>query len=226
MTETLTPTDRTRLKRLPQRGCYDVDIINGILDEAVICHVAFVVDGQPFAMPMAFGRIGDQLYVHAASVARMIRGAADRLDLCVTVTHVDALVLARSAFHHSMNYRCVIAVGAARLVADPIEKQAALRAIVNHVVPGRWEEVRPPSPQEMKATGVLALTLSEASAKIRTGGPIDDDADYQRPVWAGIVAVNTFYGQPVDDGRLRAGVAPFNLDRINCRRAPQPPAGS
>jgi uncharacterized protein len=214
METTLTPTERTRLKRLPQRGSYDVATIHAILDAALICHVAFNVDGQPFAMPMAFGRVGNQLYVHAASVGRMPRAGADGLDMCITVTHVDGLVLARSAFHHSMNYRCAIVIGRARLVSDPIEKEAALRAVVDHVVPGRWDEVRQPSAQELKATAVFALALEEASAKVRTGGPIDDADDYTRPVWAGVVPVTTTFGQPEDDGRLVAGVAPFEVSRL------------
>jgi nitroimidazol reductase NimA-like FMN-containing flavoprotein (pyridoxamine 5'-phosphate oxidase superfamily) len=214
MTTTLTPTDRTRLKRKPERGSYDLATIHAILDAAVICHVAYTLDGQPFAMPMAFGRVGNRLYVHAASVGRMPRAAAEGLDLCLTVTLVDGLVLGRSAMHHSMNYRCVIAIGRARLVSDPVEKETALRAVVNHNLPGRWDQVRSPSTQEMKATGVLALELDEASAKVRTGGPVDNDEDYTRAVWAGVIPLHTTFGRPEDDGRVLEGVAPFDVGRL------------
>jgi nitroimidazol reductase NimA-like FMN-containing flavoprotein (pyridoxamine 5'-phosphate oxidase superfamily) len=214
MPATVRPTDRTRLRRLPQRGSYDLDVITAILDDALICHAAFSVDEQPYALPMAFGRIGTQVYLHAASVGRLVRGAAAGLSMCVTVTLVDGLVLARSAFHHSINYRSVVVLGRARLVDDPGEKEAALRAIVNHVVPDRWDEVRAPSVQELKATGVLALALEEASAKIRTGGPIDDEDDYARPVWAGVVPLRTTISTPVPDARLGDDVRMFAVARI------------
>lgn len=214
MPVSLTPTDRTRLRRLPQRGSYDLDVIHAILDEAFVCHIAFSVGDQPYTLPMAFGRIGDQLYLHAASVGRLVRASAAGLALGVTVTLVDGLVLARSAFHHSVNYRSVVVLGRARIVDDPGEKQSALRAIVNHVVTNRWDEVREPSAQELKATGVLALALDEASAKVRTGGPIDDEEDYARAVWAGVVPLRTTIGVPEADGRVLPGVPAFDLTRL------------
>ena len=217
MADRLIPTDRTRLKRLPQRGSYDLDVIHAILDEAFVCHVAFTVDEQPYAMPMAYGRVGSQFYLHAASVGRLVRTSAAGLSLCATVTLIDGLVLARSAFHHSVNYRSVVVLGRARLVDESAEKESALRAIVNHVVPDRWDDVRTPSAQELKATGVLALALNEASAKVRTGGPIDDEEDYGRPVWAGVVPLRTMFGVPEADPRVLADVAPFDLARLRSR---------
>lgn len=217
MTKALTPTDRTRLKRLPQRGSYDVEIINAVLDTAPICHVAFVLDGQPYALPMAFGRVADQIYLHASAAGRLARSTPGGLPLCVTVTHLDGLVLARSAFHHSMNYRSVMVVGDGRIVSDPAEREVALRAVVDHVVRGRWDEVRQPSDRELKATAVIALPLSEASAKIRTGGPIDDEEDYGRAVWAGVVPVTMTAGGPQQDSRVAPGVDPFDVGRLDGR---------
>ena len=179
--ETYTPTERTQVKRLPKRAVYDPAQVHAILDEAFICHVGFVSDGQPFVIPTGYARSGDQLYIHGSAASRMLRALGQGAQLCVTVTLVDGLVLARSAFHHSMNYRSVVVLGQARLVTDPEEKTAALALFTNHIVPARWDEVRQPTEQELKSTTVLALALDEVSAKVRTGGPIDDDEDYALP---------------------------------------------
>jgi nitroimidazol reductase NimA-like FMN-containing flavoprotein (pyridoxamine 5'-phosphate oxidase superfamily) len=164
-----------------------------------VCHVGFVLDGQPYVIPTGYVRVEDRLYIHGSAASRMLRSLADGIDVCVTVTLLDGFVLARSAFHHSMNYRSVVVLGRARPVTEAEEKVGALRAFTNHVVPGRWEEVRQPTEQELKATSVLALPLAEVSAKVRSGGPIDDEADYALPVWAGVVPVSTQRGTPVPD---------------------------
>ena len=211
---TYQPTARTSLRRYPKRGVFDKTEIQAILDEGFFCHVGFVADGQPFVIPTGYARSGDQLYLHGSAASRMLRIAADGADLCVTVTLVDGLVLARSGFHHSMNYRSVMVLGTARLVTDEAEKIAALRAFTNHMVPERWEEVRPPTPRELKATTVLALPLDEVSAKVRTGGPIDDEEDYALPVWAGVVPLRAAAGEPEPDPRLKTNVPPFDVRRL------------
>lgn len=193
------PTTNTTLKRLPQRGVFDRATVYSILDEAFICHVGFVVDGQPFVIPTSYGRIGDQLFIHGSAASRMQRNLAQGIPVCVTVTLTDGLVLARSAFHHSINYRSVVIFGTAQLVADAAEKMAALKAFTEHVMPSRWAEVREPNEQELKGTTVLALPLTEASAKIRTGPPKDDDEDMAIPVWAGELPLQTVTGAPVAD---------------------------
>jgi nitroimidazol reductase NimA-like FMN-containing flavoprotein (pyridoxamine 5'-phosphate oxidase superfamily) len=213
-----TPTPRTQVRRLAKRASYDREQIHSILDDAFVCHVGFVVDGQPYVIPTNFVRVEDQLYIHGSAASRMLRSLSESIDVCVTITLVDGLVLARSAFHHSVNYRSVVALGKARLVTDPEEKRRALRAFTNHVVPGRWEEVREPTEQELKGTGVLALPLEEVSAKIRTGGPVDDEEDYALPVWAGVVPLSTTPGAPRPDERLLEGVNPFDLGRLIKRR--------
>jgi nitroimidazol reductase NimA-like FMN-containing flavoprotein (pyridoxamine 5'-phosphate oxidase superfamily) len=185
--ERFEPTEKTKLKRLPKRAEYERAAVYGILDEAFICHVGFVVEGQPFVIPTGFARCGDLLYIHGSQASRMLRTLRGGVDVCVTVTLVDGLVLARSAFHHSMNYRSVVVLGRARVVDEPLEKMEALRALTDHIVPERWEQVRPPNESEMKATMVLALPLVEASAKVRTGPPIDDEEDYLLPIWAGVL---------------------------------------
>jgi len=214
MDDTLTITERTRLRRLPERGCFDRAQINAILDAGLVCHLGFAIDGQPFVMPTGYARSENQVYVHASAASRIARSLARGLDVCLTVTLVDGLVLARSAFHHSMNYRSVVVLGQARLVTDPAEKLAALRGFTNHVVRGRWNEVRPPTEQELKGTAVLALAIEEASAKVRTGPPKDDEDDYQWPVWAGVVPLHVSAGSPVDDGRVLAGMPPVDVTRI------------
>jgi len=199
-------TDRTRLKRLPKRGQYDRETINSILDEAFICHVGFVVDGQPYVIPTGFARIGDDLYIHGSAASRMVRHVAKGIDVCVTVTLLDGLVMARSAFHHSMNYRSVVILGKAELVENPKEKNNALEALTEHFVPGRWNDVRWPTELELKATTVLKLPITEASAKIRTGDPVDDDEDYAMDVWAGVLPLNITAGEPIADAKLQSGI--------------------
>jgi nitroimidazol reductase NimA-like FMN-containing flavoprotein (pyridoxamine 5'-phosphate oxidase superfamily) len=195
-------SERTRVRRLPQRGSYDRATIDSILDEAFICHVGFVVEGQPYVIPTGFARIGEEIYIHGSSASRMLRDLAGGVDVCVTVTLIDGLVLARSAFHHSMNYRSVVILGRATLIEDADEKSKALEAFTEHIVPGRWAEVRWPTDLEMKATSVLKLPITEVSAKIRTGGPVDDDEDYALNVWAGVLPLTLAKGEPVADERL------------------------
>ena len=202
MSERLIETNRTKLKRLSKRGVYDRETISVILDEAFICHVGFAVEGQPYVIPTGFARIGDDLYIHGSSVSRMLRNLAAGIDVCVTVTLLDGLVLARSAFHHSMNYRSVVILGKAELVETADEKNNALEAFTEHIIPGRWAEVRWPTELELKATSVLKLPIEEASAKIRTGGPIDDDEDYAMDVWAGVVPFALSPAQPISDEKL------------------------
>ena len=202
------PTERTTLKRLPKRGVYDREIVYGILDEGFVCHVGFAVDGQPFVIPTGYARIEDQLYIHGSQVSRMLRTLAGGIDVCVTVTLVDGLVLARSAFHHSINYRSVVIFGNATLVDDRATKLAALFAFSEHVIRGRWNDVREPTEQELKATTVLSLPLAEASAKVRSGPPVDDEEDYALDVWAGVLPLKTFAGAPISDPRLREDIEP------------------
>ena len=202
---TLPPSPRTEVKRLPERARYDTEIVHGILDEALVCHVGFVVDGQPVVIPTIHARRGDRLYLHGSPANRMLRTLKRQVDVCVTVTLVDGLVLARSAFHHSMNYRSVVVFGAAREVSDPVEKMAAFRALVDHVAPGRWDDVRAPNEKEIRSTLVLVLALAEATAKVRTGPPLDDEGDYALPVWAGELPLRTVPGAPVGDPRLAPG---------------------
>jgi hypothetical protein len=201
MTETITPTGRTQVRRVPDRGRYDTDVVHRILDEALFCHVGFIAGPHPVVIPTIHARHGDRLYVHGSPASRMLRTVKGDTEICVTVTLVDGLVLARSAFHHSMNYRSVVVFGAAREVSDVDEKLTAFRAIVDHVMPGRWDDVRAPSDKEIRSTLVLALPLAEVSAKVRTGPPIDDDADYALPIWAGELPLQTVAGTPLADAR-------------------------
>jgi hypothetical protein len=196
---TATLSERTRVKRHPERALYNKADIEAILDEGYICHVAFVVDQQPHLIPTAYGRAGDQLYIHGSAASHMIRSLAQGVDVCVTVTLVDGFVLARSAFRHSMNYRSVVVFGKARLVTDPKEKMAALRCFTNHLAPGRWEQVRPPSEREMLLTSVLALPLEEAVAKARTGPPLDPEEDVTASIWAGVIPLVTRPGGAISD---------------------------
>jgi nitroimidazol reductase NimA-like FMN-containing flavoprotein (pyridoxamine 5'-phosphate oxidase superfamily) len=196
------PTERTRVRRLPQRGSYDRAAVYDILDEGFVCQVGFVADGRPVVIPTAYGRAGDQLFFHGARASRMLKALREGVEVCVTVTLVDGLVLARSAFHHSINYRSVVVFGRARVVESDEEKMRALLAFTEHVVPGRWAEVRGPSRQELDATLVLALALTEASAKVRTGPPIDDEEDYELPVWAGVLPLVVSVGEAVPDPRM------------------------
>jgi uncharacterized protein len=199
-------TDRTRVRRLADRGHYDAATIHAILDEALICHVGFVVDGAPVVIPTIHWREGDTLYFHGSAASRMLRSLKNGVPACVTVTLLDGLVLARSAFHHSMNYRSVVVFGTAREVSDEAEKIRALDALVEHVVRGRSADVRPANAKELRQTLVLALPLEEASAKIRTGGPVDDEEDYALPVWAGVLPLALVPGEPVVDGGVTSEV--------------------
>lgn len=198
-------TERTTLKRLPKRAEYERDKVYEILDEGFICHVGFVFDGHPYVIPTGYARVGDNLYIHGSSASRMLRTLKEAVDVCVTVTLMDGLVLARSAFHHSVNYRSVVILAKAVAVEDLAEKMEALRAFTEHIVPGRWDEVREPAEGELRATLVLSLPLVEASAKIRTGPPIDDEPDYEIPVWAGELPLHLTTGELVADPRLKAG---------------------
>jgi len=206
--EDFKPTGRTRLKRLPQRGSYEREEVYRILDEGLVCHVGFVADGTPVVIPTGYGRAGDTLYVHGSAASRMLRTLAEGVRVCVTVTLLDGLVLARSAFHHSMNYRSVVVFGTASVVEDEAEKTEALRVITEHIVPDRWAEVRAPDESELRKTLVLKLPLEEASAKVRTGPPIDDEPDYQLPVWAGEIPLRLTACAPVADPRLAPETEP------------------
>lgn len=199
-------TDRTQVKRAPKRGQYDFETITQILDEGLVCQVGFVVEGRPVVIPTAYGRIDDKVYIHGASASRMLKSLLTGIDICFTVTLLDGLVLARSAYHHSMNYRSVVLFGKAENVMDGDEKMMALKAFTEHVIKGRWEEVRSPNPQELAATCVLALPITEASAKIRTGPPIDAEEDYELPVWAGVLPLTTEAGPVRTDPKMTSDV--------------------
>ncbi len=202
------------MRRLPKRAVYDPEQIRAILDEGLICHVGFVVDAQPYVIPTAYVRAGEQIYFHGSAASRMLRALSAGVDVCLTVTLLDGLVLARSAFHHSMNFRSVVILGKARLVDDPEEKLEALRLFTDHVARDRWKEVRAPNDQELKATSVLALPLTEAAAKVRQGPPLDDEEDYAWPVWAGVAPLNTKVGTLEPDKRLAPGVKEFDPTRV------------
>jgi uncharacterized protein len=202
----LVPTQRTALKRLPQRGVYKRNKIYKILDEGFICHVGFVVQGEPVVIPMAYGRARNKLYIHGSVASRMLRALTGGIPVCVTVTLLDSLVLARSAFHHTMNYRSVVVFGVGFAVENKVQKLKALRSISEHIMPGRWADVRIPNDTELKQTLVIELPLSEASAKIRTGPPIDEPKDYDLRVWAGELPLAFVAGEPVADPRLLPGI--------------------
>jgi uncharacterized protein len=203
---TLLQTERTKLKRLPARGHFDRETVYGILDEGFICHVGFAPQGQPFVIPTGYARVGDKLYIHGSQASRMLRTLSGGLDACVTVTIIDGLVLARSAFHHSMNYRSVVIFGRAEIIEEREAKIAALVALSEHIVRGRWVDVREPNEEELIKTTVLELPLVEASAKIRTGPPLDDEEDYALPIWAGVVPLKLDAGEPINDPRLGEGI--------------------
>jgi nitroimidazol reductase NimA-like FMN-containing flavoprotein (pyridoxamine 5'-phosphate oxidase superfamily) len=196
------PTERTTLRRLPKRGVQDRETIHRILDEAMICHVGFVVDGQPVVIPTIHVRIDEQLYFHGSPASRMLKTLKQGVEVCVTVTLLDGLVLARSAFHHSMNYRSVVVFGTATVVDGLEEKSRVLRALSEHLIRGRWQEIRTPTPAELQGTLVLSLPVEETSAKIRTGPPLDDDADYALPIWAGVLPLKLTAGEPEADPKL------------------------
>jgi uncharacterized protein len=198
-------TDRTRVRRRPQRGCYDPQAVSALLDEALTCHVAFTQDGQPYAIPMLHARVGNVLYVHGSIASRTMRLGSRETRVCLTVTILDGIVLARSAFHHSLNYRSAVVLGTPRTVTGG-EKLHALEAITEHVLPGRWSEVRQPSAVELRATSVFAMPLDEASTKIRTGPPGDDAGDHVLDVWAGVIPLSLQAGCAIADPLLRAGI--------------------
>jgi nitroimidazol reductase NimA-like FMN-containing flavoprotein (pyridoxamine 5'-phosphate oxidase superfamily) len=198
---TIIPTERTRVRRKPERGSYEREQAYSILDEGLVCHVGICTDAGPVVIPTTYARMGDHLLVHGSPASRLLRGLSHGIDVCVTVTLLDALVLARSAFHHSMNYRSVVVFGRAHTLEDLDAKRAAMDVLVDHIVHGRARDTRGPSDKELKATLVLSLPLDEVSVKIRTGGPIDDAEDMESPVWAGVVPLTVVPGAPVaDDG--------------------------
>ena len=199
-------TTRTQLKRRPQRGAYDFKTIAAILDEGFFCHVGFVAGGQPYVIPTGYGRKGRSLYMHGSFASRMMKELARGVPLCLTVTLVDGLVLARSGFHSSVNYRSVVVLGRARQV-EGREKNSAMKIISEHILPGRWADIRWPDRNELKATTVLKLAITESSAKIRRGPPIDDKADYARECWAGVMPLAIAHGRPQRDPLLKRGVA-------------------
>ena len=215
-------TRRTRVRRAPKRAVYDRETVHAVLDAGLICHVGYVIDGQPYVTPTAYWREGERLYWHGSSASRMLRHLKGGVPVCFTVTHLDGLVLARSGFHHSINYRSVMAFGTAELVPHK-DKLRLLDQFVEHLLPGRNAELRPPTAQELKATTVLTMPLDEVSAKIRTGPPIDDEEDYAIPCWAGIVPITTVVGAPEADPRLMPGIAPpaylDHFERFGWQRA-------
>lgn len=202
------PSERTRVRRVPARAAYERETIDAILDEALVAHLAFVDAGQPYVIPTLHARVGDTLYVHGSAASRAIGTLAAGAPACLTVTLLDGLVLARSAFHHSVNYRSVVVLGTAAPVEGPQERLRALEAFAEKLIPGRWREVRPPSPQELKGTRVLALGLGEASAKVRSGPPLDDPEDYGLPVWAGVLPLRLAAGAPEADAYVAEGTPP------------------
>jgi nitroimidazol reductase NimA-like FMN-containing flavoprotein (pyridoxamine 5'-phosphate oxidase superfamily) len=202
MSESQSPTARTRVVREADRAVYDREAVYRILDEGFLCHVGFTVDGQPFVIPTSYGRDGARLYIHGSAASRMLRNLKEAVPVCITVTLLDGLVLARSVFNHSMNYRSVVILGKARLVDDPAEKLATLRVLSEHILPGRWDDARQPNERELKATSVLRVPIEEFSAKVRVGPPIDDEEDYSFPTWAGVVPLEMKSGLPVPDAQL------------------------
>lgn len=208
MSEQLNVTAKTKLRHLPKRASYDTETIYGILDEGFIAHVGFTIDDQTFVIPTGYARSGDRLLIHGSSVSRMMRALSEEIEVCVTVTLIDGLVLARSAFHHSMNYRSVVVFGAAKIIEDENEKLEALHAFTEHIIPNRWQEVRPPTVNELKATTVIALSLKEASAKIRAGHPVDDKEDYDLSVWAGVLPAAMNFGKLIPDTQMCGEIKP------------------
>jgi nitroimidazol reductase NimA-like FMN-containing flavoprotein (pyridoxamine 5'-phosphate oxidase superfamily) len=208
-------TERTKLRRLPKRGDHDRATIEAILDESLIAHLGFEMDGQPYVIPTLVARLGDDVLVHGSAASRALRHLAGGAPICLTATLMDGLVLARSAFHHSVNYRSVVLLGTARLLEGADEKTRALEAFTEKLIPGRWESVRWPTPKELKATKVLAMPIDEASAKVRTGPPGDDDEDYARDTWAGVVPMGIGFGAPEPDPLLREGIGvPAHVTRL------------
>jgi hypothetical protein len=206
MSNSSAPTPRTRVVREPQRAVYDRSVVNRILDEGFICHVGFAVDGQPFVIPTSYGRHEDVLYIHGSAASRMLRNVSSGIPMCVTVTLLDGLVLARSIFNHSMNYRSVVVLGTGSAIEDREEKLIALRLLSEHIIPGRWNEARQPNEKELKATTILRVPIQEFSAKVREGPVIDDEEDYAFPVWAGVLPLNLVTGDAINDSRLAEGI--------------------
>lgn len=200
------PTERTRLRRRPQRGSYDRAAVFAILDAAMLCHIGYVIDGAPYVTPTSFWRDGDRLYWHGSAASRMLRTQSKGIPVCLTVTHIDGLVIGRSGFHHSINYRSVMAFGRAEMIENSEEKRAALEAFIDRLYPGRNREIRPILAKELAATSVMGMTIEEASAKVRTGDPIDDDADYALDCWAGVIQLSQHIDAVVPDARLKPGI--------------------
>jgi nitroimidazol reductase NimA-like FMN-containing flavoprotein (pyridoxamine 5'-phosphate oxidase superfamily) len=200
------PSPRTRARRMPARADYRRETIEAILDEALIAHVGFAVEGEPYVIPTLHARVGRRVYFHGSSASRTVRALAAGTQMCLTVTLLDGLVLARSAVHHSVNYRSVVVLGQAVAIEQPVEKMAAIEAFTERLIPGRWDEARPPTAKELKAIQVLSLPLDEASAKLRTGPPLDDEEDYDLDTWAGVIPVQTVPGPPIPDARLSEGI--------------------
>ena len=205
---TKAPSTRTRVRRMPARADYERETVEAILDKAMVAHLGFSADGQPYVVPTLHARVGEQVYFHGSSASRTVRALAAGAQMCLTVTLLDGLVLARSAVHHSVNYRSVVVLGQARGIVEPTEKMTAIEAFTERLIPGRWDEVRGPTAKELKAIQVLALPLDEASAKLRVGPPVDDEEDYVLDTWAGVIPVSTVAGEPIPDERLPEGVAP------------------
>lgn len=212
------PSPRTRVVREAHRGVYDRETAYQILDEGFLCHVGFSIDGQPFVIPTLYGRKDASLFIHGSAASRMLRNLKDAVPVCVTVTLVDGLVLARSIFNQSMNYRSVVVLGKATLVDDPVQKIEALHLLSEHIIPGRWADVRQPNERELKQTSVLKLPIEEFSSKVRTGPPIDDEEDYSFPAWAGVVPLEMKTGEPIDDERLLEGQKPPEYARNYSRK--------
>lgn len=219
----MNPPRRSELHRIPDRGSHDWETISQILDAGFLAHVGFCVAGQPFVIPTLYGRDGKKLYLHGSSASRMLRGLETGIRACVTITLVDGLVLARSAFNHSMNYRSVVAFGTARKIVDPEQKIQSLRVISEHLIAGRWKDVRKPSKKELRATAVLAFSIEEASSKVRSGPVVDDECDYRFPVWTGVLPLEIKSRAPIPDDKLVEGVSlpdyvRFYDDRLNGRK--------
>ena len=206
MSESQLPTPRTRVVREPHRAVYDREAVYRILDEGFLCHVGFAVDGQPFVIPTSYGRKDASLYIHGSAASRMLRQMKQDIPVCITVTLLDGLVLARSVFNHSMNYRSALILGTATLVDDPAEKLEALRILSEHILPGRWADSRQPNPSELKQTSVLRIPIEEFSAKVRVGPAVDDEEDYSFPTWAGVLPLEMKTGAPINDDRLDAAI--------------------
>jgi nitroimidazol reductase NimA-like FMN-containing flavoprotein (pyridoxamine 5'-phosphate oxidase superfamily) len=206
VSESFTQNERTRVVREPQRGVYDRETVYKILDEGMVCHVGFSTDGQPFVIPTLYARIGDAIYFHGSAASRMLRGVSEGVNVCLTVTLTDGIVLARSVFNHSMNYRSVVALGKATLIDAPQEKLEALRAFTEKILPQRWDNARQPNEKELKATSILRLPLTEASAKVRIGPPEDDAPDLALPIWAGVIPLRTVADAPIRDERCDLGI--------------------